>query len=96
MTLKQSKRKPPPPGPGRPRGSRNKATKALKDAILSAFDEVGGSDYLATIAREDPRTFCALLGKVIPLTVKGEVNGTLGLIPTIVVKADDDPDAGTG
>ena len=86
---------PPNAGKGRPRGRRNKTTKAVKEAILAAFEEVGAATYLATVAREDPRTFCALLGKVIQLQVKGEVAGTLGLIPTIVVKADEpDPSAG--
>jgi hypothetical protein len=87
--------KPSRSGAGRPKGSRNRVTKVVKDAILKAFEEVGSDTYLATVAREDPRTFCALLGKVIPLQVKGEVNGTVGLIPTIVIKADDSPDAST-
>jgi hypothetical protein len=63
------------PGPGRPKGTPNKTTGALKDAILHAFDKVGGEDYLVTVARNDPRTFCTLLGRVLPAEFKGEVNG---------------------
>ena len=59
------------PGPGRPKGSTNKVTRTLKEAILQAFDEVGAVDYLVSVAREDPRTFCALLGKVLPMQVEG-------------------------
>tara|TARA_R110000868_G_scaffold411243_1_gene702512 strand:- start:5526 stop:5795 length:270 start_codon:yes stop_codon:yes gene_type:complete len=64
-----------PVKPGRPKGAPNKTTAALKDAILNAFNSVGGESYLATIARDDPRTFCALLGKVLPLQIAGDENG---------------------
>jgi hypothetical protein len=57
---------------GRKAGTPNKATKALKDAILAALDEVGGQQYLVTVAQEDPRTFCALLGKVLPMQLSGD------------------------
>jgi hypothetical protein len=60
----------PPRGRGRPKGSRNKVTVELKAAILEAFDTVGGGKYLAGVARADPRTFCALLGRVLPMTIK--------------------------
>lgn len=64
-------RKPPNAGKGRPKGASNKTTKAIKDAIIEAFEKAGGVDYLVTLAKEDPRTFCALVGKVIPLQVEG-------------------------
>lgn len=59
---------------GRKAGTPNKVTKALKDAILAALDEVGGQTYLVGIAREDPKTFCALLGRVLPMQVGGDPN----------------------
>lgn len=64
-------RKPPNAGKGRPKGASNKTTKAIKDAIIEAFEKAGGVDYLVTLAKDDPRTFCALVGKVIPLQVEG-------------------------
>ena len=64
-------------GKGRVKGVPNKATAALKDAILNAFTKVGGEDYLVTVAREDPRTFCTLLGKVLPMQVTGEDGGSI-------------------
>lgn len=59
-------------GAGRPAGKPNKLTADLKDAIMNAFDEVGGQSYLCKVAAEDPRTFCTLLGKVLPMTVAGD------------------------
>ena len=54
------------PGPGRPKGIPNKASIALKDAIENAFTELGGTSYLVHVGRNDPRTFCALLSKLLP------------------------------
>lgn len=59
------------PGPGRPKGLPNKTTQAIKDAIVEAFEKAGGVEYLVKLATEDPKTFCGLVGKVIPLQVEG-------------------------
>ena len=56
-------------GPGRPKGSVNKTTKALKDMILGALDRVGGEEYLATLAMENSSAFSGLIGKVLPTTL---------------------------
>jgi hypothetical protein len=58
-------RPPAAPGAGRKKGSPNKLTADVKAAIMAAFDEVGGADYLKTVATTDPRTFCTLLGKIL-------------------------------
>ena len=47
-------------------GRQNKTTLALKEAIEHAFDELGGTSYLVHVGRSDPRTFCALLSKLLP------------------------------
>src|SRR5262245_33112102 len=57
------------PGPGRPRGSRNKTTLVLREAILAALDKVGGVEYLARLAIENSSAFASLLGKVLPSTL---------------------------
>ena len=64
---------------GSRRGTPNKVTQAVKDAVQTAFDEVGGADYLVQVAREDHKTFCALLGRVIPTQVNAELSGKVEL-----------------
>jgi hypothetical protein len=65
------------PGPGRPKGSQNRATKALKEMILTALDEAhegGGTEYLKLQAIDNPTAFLTLVGKVLPLQVAGEMD----------------------
>lgn len=47
-------------------GKPNKTTQNLKDAIERAFDRLGGVSYLEHVGKTDPRTFCALLSKLLP------------------------------
>jgi hypothetical protein len=54
---------------GRPKGAVNKLTADLRDAIIDAFGQVGGAEYLVEQARANPQAFMALLGKVIPKDV---------------------------
>jgi len=73
MTTSTAFKKGTKPGPGRPKGMPNKATKELKEMILSALDGAGGVEYLVERAN-DPRTasaFIALVGKVLPMTIAG-------------------------
>ena len=69
---------PPNAGKGRPKGSVNKTTALLRDAILKAAETAGGggdeglTQYLTTQAKETPTAFMALLGKVLPMQVVGD------------------------
>jgi hypothetical protein len=64
------------PGPGRPKGSANKTTALLKDAILKAAENAGGDEgmvgYLTIQAKTNPQAFLPLLGKVLPMQLTGE------------------------
>lgn len=60
---------------GRRKGSVNKLTANIKQAIEAAFAKVGGADYLEGVAREQPQVFCQLLGRVLP--VQNEHSGTI-------------------
>lgn len=51
---------------GRQKGTVNKLTVSIRDAIEHAFTELGGMSYLVHVGRTDPRTFCALLSKLLP------------------------------
>lgn len=90
---KQSAKNLPGPGPGRPRGSVNKTTALLKDAILQAATEAGNGDmvaYLKEQAKKNPGPFMALLGKVLPMQLTGEGGGAL-MIQVTRFADDNDP-----
>ena len=61
---------------GRQKGTPNKTTALLKDAILEAATLAGGKGelvgYLTTQATENPTAFMALLGKVLPMQIAGD------------------------
>ena len=69
MNAKGGKRE----GAGRKKGSQNKITMEIKDAIKAAFEEVGGVAYLVEQARENPAVFCGLIGKILPKDIKTEI-----------------------
>ncbi len=58
-------------GGGSRKGRPNKATAELKDMVLRALDQAGGIDYLRAQAEANPTAFLTLVGKVLPLAVKG-------------------------
>jgi hypothetical protein len=67
------------PGPGRPKGTPNKTTALLKDAILKAAEAAGNKvgdegmvSYLTQQAEDNPGPFMALLGKVLPMQISGD------------------------
>ena len=64
--VKSAGRKPPNAGKGRKKGVPNKTTAAIRSAIVEAFEQAGGVDYLTRLAETEPRIFCALLAKVLP------------------------------
>ena len=86
----------PKPGPGRPKGSQNKVTTALKEAILEAAkeagDERGGGGlvgYLKHVALTNESTFCSLLGKVLPLQGPDEEKGPVLIVTGVVRRGRD-------
>lgn len=72
---------------GRAKGTPNKTTALLKDAILKAAEAAGGDDglvgYLQAQAAANPGPFMALLGKVLPMQVVGEGGGAIEINVTI-------------
>lgn len=62
-------------GKGRPKGSPNKATRTIREAVLASFDAVGAEDYLVRQAHENPVAYLSLLGKILPTQVTGADGG---------------------
>ena len=58
---------------GRPIGSKNKVTQDIKQAMLDAFAEGGGTEWLKRQMKTEPRAFLGLLAKCMPAEVKATV-----------------------
>ena len=94
-------RKPPNAGKGRKKGSVNKTTALLKEAVLSAATETGsdgaGKDglmgYCAFLARTEPKAFAGLLGRILPLQVTGEDGGPVRVTQVRLVALSDEDGA---
>jgi len=80
------------PGAGRKPGVPNKLTADVKSAIKAAFDEVGGQKYLVNLAKKDPRTFCTLVGKLVPTAVAGDPDGAAIQQTIRIITGVPDPD----
>jgi hypothetical protein len=73
-------------GKGRPKGSPNKTTALLKDAILKAAENAGEGDmvvYLTQQATLNPGPFMTLLGKVLPMQLVGDEETPLHFVQRI-------------
>jgi hypothetical protein len=68
---------------GRQKGTPNKVTALLKEAIIMAAEKCGRDTkgaggvvgYCEFLAQEHPQTFATLLGKVLPLQLTGGSDG---------------------
>lgn len=69
------KPKPPAAGKGRPKGAVNKTTKAAKEAIAQAAEEIGGVERLVTWIKLDEKNesafWTSIYPKLLPLQVAG-------------------------
>ena len=68
---------PVPVPPKREAGVKNRLTN-LRDAVLEAFDQVGGAQYLAKLAQgtsSDRAAFVGLVSKVLPTQINANVEG---------------------
>lgn len=79
---------------GRKKGTPNKTTALLKDAILQAATQAGGPEglvgYLTIQAVDNPGPFMSLLGKVLPMQVTGPDDGPVQMPVIIALTAPDD------
>lgn len=77
-------RKPPNAGKGRPKGSVNKITSDVKEMVLSALAQAGGVSYLYEQARENPKAFLSLVGRIIPTQIQGDPDNPLQAVVNYV------------
>lgn len=70
---------------GRSKGTPNKTTALLKEAIIQAAEAVGEDGkgkgklkgYCKFLAVSEPKAFAGLLGRVLPMQVTGEGDGPI-------------------
>ena len=78
------------PGPGRPKGSKNKFTN-LKDVFLEVFERLDGVDGLEMWAKENKRNramFYQWITKMLPSSLVGEQDDEGKFKPLIVNVSD--------
>jgi len=73
---------------GRAKGTPNKTTALMKDAIIQAANAAGGAGgmvgYLTLQAHENPGPFMALMGKVLPTQI-ADANGNKLVFPSEII-----------
>lgn len=85
--------RPPNAGKGRGKGAVNVVTRIIKEATIAAAAAEGadghGKDglegYLRRLARNEPRSFASLLGRIIPVQIGTDPDHPL----SIIISADD-------
>jgi hypothetical protein len=73
---------------GRRKGTPNRLPGEVREMVLKALDKVGGADYLAQQAQENPSAFMSLISKCLPRAV------SVGGPTSIRVVTGIDPDLG--
>lgn len=81
-------------GAGRPKGATNLVTRAAKEAIAMAAEELGGYRRMVEWAREDPANERVFWGtiypKLIPVTLSGDAENPLRTVARIELVSLDD------
>jgi hypothetical protein len=80
---------PPNAGKGRPKGSQNKSTAAVKEALSMAFEGLGGVPQLTTWAMDNPTEFYKLWVKMLPQDVNANVAATITEVKRTLVRPPD-------
>lgn len=79
---------------GRRKGTPNKTTIAVKEALTDAFEQLGGVSSLVGWGRENPDEFYKLWVKMLPAEIKGslEHSGTINTPLVIELAYEHSPD----
>lgn len=60
---------------GRQKGTPNKITTTLKQALQDTFEKLGGVDHMFDWASAEPTEFYKIYAKTLPTEIKGQLNG---------------------
>ena len=86
---------------GRKKGTPNKTTRLLKEAVIQAAEETGnpasGNEggtvgYCRWLAETEPKSFATLLGRVLPLQITGDDDD--GPLKVIIQRQGEDTNKG--
>lgn len=72
---------------GRPKGTPNRITAIIKEALMESFDRVGRAEYLVRMAEEEPKAYLQLLAKVLPHEIQAEMKVTDARPPLVKRRA---------
>lgn len=72
-------------GRGRPKGSRNKTTASVKEALTRAFDEMGGWEELQRWGKNNQAAFYGLWAKMLPTEVSGPDGGPIDVRAVVIL-----------
>lgn len=78
------KRRPPNAGKGRKKGTPNKSTAAVKEALSFAFQGLGGAKELQHWAKDNKTEFYKLWAKLLPAEVQGSLDHSGEIIIRVV------------
>jgi len=86
---------------GRAKGTPNRTTALLKEAILAAAERTGGDGkgkdglmgYCSFLAVNEPKAFAQLLGKVLPMQLTGEDGGPIKVTQVQLVALTENGDS---
>ena len=79
---------------GRPKGCPNKFTGDLKEAILAGVNgshPMGVAGFVFKLSMETPTSAAALLGRLIPVSMIGTLDGTIVVVHRDETAADEPP-----
>ena len=72
LTAPKREKKAKPPGGSR-QGIPNAIPASVKQMVETALNNAGGVEYLTAMAIQEPKSFLALVGKLIPQKLEGEI-----------------------
>lgn len=76
-------KRPKAPGSGRKKGTQDKSTRLVKQALHEAFEELGGVAALVRFGKTHPAEFYRLWARMAPLQVNFDANVKHDVVATI-------------